>query len=102
MSQLKFNGEDGTPLIKNIYDSLEFCESFVINDEEFSCVFFSLTLEGRTKQWCHTLPAMSIYSFEQLIGELQQAFERYDFQDVLKRINELRMKPKESLEDFSF
>lgn len=46
------------------------------------------------------LLATSIHSFEQLIGKIQQEFHMYNFQDVLMRINELRMKLEESLEDF--
>ena len=100
-SQLKFDGENGISVTDHLFDFLEFCEYYEIDDEEFSCVLFSLTLEGRIKKWCHTLPATSIHSFEQLIGELQQAFHRYDFQDVLIRINDIRMKPCESIEEFS-
>lgn len=102
MSRLKFDGKDGITLNKHISDFLKFCESFEIDDEEFAYVFLSLTLEGCAKKWCHTLPAASIHSFEQLVGKLQQTFDWYDFQDVLKRINELRMKPEESLKGFSF
>ena len=102
LSQLKFDGEDETTSNKNIFDFLKFCESLEIDDEEFSCALLSLTLEGRAKQWCYTLPVVSIHSFEQLVGKLQQEFDMYDFQDVLKRINELRMKPEESLEGFAF
>ena len=47
LSQLNFDGEDGTSITKHISDFIKFCESYEINDEEFSCVIFFLTLEGR-------------------------------------------------------
>jgi len=63
-------------------------------------VLFFLTLEGRVNQWCNTLPLSSIHYFEHLIKELHLEFDSYDYQDVLKIINELRMKYNESIEVF--
>ena len=102
LSPLNFDGEDGKSITEHIFYILIFSESYKIDDEEFSSMLFSLTLEGHTKQWCHMLPAVSIHSFEKLVYKLQQALDMYNFQDLLKRINELRMKLEESLEDFSF
>ena len=62
---------------------------------------FTLTFEGHVKRWYHRLPTASIHSFGQLVKELYKSFDRYDYRDVLKIINKLRMKPKESIEDFS-
>lgn len=45
--QLKFDDEDGTSITTRIYDFIKFCESYKINDEEFACVLFFLTLKGR-------------------------------------------------------
>jgi len=61
---------------------------------------FTLTLEGQVKKWCHTLPTASIHSFEKLVKELDEAFEKYDYQDGHDRINQLRMKSGEYLEGF--
>ena len=60
LSQLKFDGEDGTSITKHIYDFFKFCEYYKINDEDFSFVTFFLALEGHVNRWCHTLPTSSI------------------------------------------
>jgi len=99
LSQLKFDGKDGTSITKHISDFLKFCESYEIDDEEFAYVVFSLTLEGHVNKWCHMFLESSIHLFE-LINKLWWVFHKHDFQDVLMRINELRMKLEESLEDF--
>ena len=101
LSQLKFDGEDGTSITKHIYDFLKFFEFYKRNDEDFSCVFFFLSLEGRANRWCHTLTPTFIHSLHQLLRELHQAFERYNYRDVCENINILRMKPNELFEDFS-
>ena len=61
---------------------------------------FILTLEIRVKQWCHRLFAASIHSFEELVREVFEPFDTYDYQDVYKRINHIRMKHDETLEEF--
>jgi len=91
LSQLNFDGEDGTSITEHISYFIKFCESYEIYDEEFSCVIFFLTLEGRVNQWCHTLPPTSIHSLHHLLGELHQAFDMYNYRDVCKRINLFRM-----------
>ena len=79
LSQLKFHGENGVPITQHLLDFNDFGECYEIENEGFICFLFFLTLEGRAKQWCCTLPEASIHSFEQLASELQQAFLRYDF-----------------------
>jgi len=101
LSQLKFDGEDGTSIIEHISIFFKFYESYEIIYEESACVLFFLTLEGHVNQWCHTLPPTSIHSLHQFVGDLHQAFDRYNYPYVCKRINLLTMKPKESIEDFS-
>jgi len=61
--------------------------------------FITLTFEGHVKRWYHTLSAALIHSFDQLVKELHKEFDMYDYQDVLKRINQLIMKPNESIKD---
>jgi len=46
LSQLKFDGKDGTSIIEHISDFLKFCEYYEIDDESIACVLFFLTLEG--------------------------------------------------------
>jgi len=70
LSQLKFDGDDGTSIAKHISDFLNFYESYKINDEEFSCVVLFLTLEGRDNRWCHTLPPSSIHSLHHFLWEI--------------------------------
>ena len=82
-------------------DFRDFGECYEIDDEGLFCLLFFVTLEGRAKKWCCTLPESSIHSFEQLASELQQAFHRYDFHNVLLKINDIRMEPQESLDEFS-
>jgi len=55
LSQLKFDGEDGTSIIEHISNFIKFCEYYKINDEYFSCVDFFLTLEVHVNRWFHTL-----------------------------------------------
>jgi len=97
LSQLKFYGEDGTSITEHISNFLKFYE---IDDENISCVLFFLTLEGRVNRLCHTLPLASIHSFDQFFEEIHQAFDRYDYRDVSNKINQLRMNPNESIDDF--
>jgi len=65
------------------------------------CILFTLTLEGRVNQCFHTLPSSSIHSHRQFIKELDQDFDWYDYRGVYKTINQLRMNPNESIDDFS-
>ena len=101
LSQLKFDGENGVSITRHLSDFCDFGECYEIYDQGLFFFLFSLSLEGRTKKWCCTLPKSSIHSFEQLASELQQAFHRYDFHNVLIKINDIRMEPQESLDEFS-
>lgn len=69
-SQLKFDGEGNTFIVKHISLFLKFCEYYEINCEYASIKLFTITLEGRVNKWCQTLPSTSIHSFEQLVMEL--------------------------------
>ena len=71
LSQLKFDGENGVSITQHLLDFYDFGECYEIENEGLICLLFFLTLEGRAKQWCHTLPKASIHSFEQLASELQ-------------------------------
>lgn len=66
LSQLKFNGEDGTSIAKHIYDFLIFFESYEIDNEYFYCVLFFLTLEDRANKWC-TLPSASFHYIQHFL-----------------------------------
>ena len=101
LSQFKFNGEGDTFLSKHTNDFLRFCKSHEINDEDNVFILFTLILEGWVNWWCHTLPYAFIHYFDQFINEIHQDFDGYDYQDVYKRINHLKMEPNESIEDFS-
>lgn len=80
---------------------IHLCHSKGIDCNDVMGRFSALTLEGHVKKGCHTLSVTSIHLFEKLVSELCQAFNRYNFQDVFKWINQLRMKSKESLQDVS-
>ena len=99
LSQLTFDGENGVSITQHFSDFFGKC--YEIDDEGLMCFLFFLTLEGRAKQWCCTLLKSSIHSFEQLASELQQAFQRYNFQSVLIKLNDIRMEPQEPLDEFS-
>ena len=64
-------------------------------------IFLTLTYKGRVKRWYHTLPIASIDSFKQVVKDLHKLFNTYDYRDVLKRINQMRMKLNELIKDFS-
>lgn len=98
--QLNFDGEGDISTTKHFFHLFKFCESDLIEDGDMACVIFFLTLEGRVNWWFHTLPSASIHSFAQFLKKIIQDFDRHDYRDVLKRINQLRMYPNESIEDF--
>lgn len=80
-----------------------FIQFFLLNGTHCNDAYaklFSLALEGYVKHWCHTLQYSSIHSFERLVKELHEAFDKYNYHDIYKRINYLSVKPKESLEYF--
>ena len=64
------------------------------------CIFFTVTFEGRIKNWCETLPAASIHSFEHLISEFLVSFGYYDFISLSIELKNLRKDKDESVEDF--
>jgi len=100
LSNIKFSGEIETTIIKNTLHFLETFYCFEVNYEDVACRLFILILEGRVKQWFYTFLNDSIHSFKQIFMEIHQAFDRYDYQSVYKKIIHLRMKSNESLEDF--
>lgn len=100
LSKLKFDGKGGTTISDDTPQFLKFYDFYEVNYEDVSCKLFNLTLKGRVKKWCHSLPCDFIHSLEQLFKELHQAFDRYDYQNVYKRISQLTMRPNESLDDF--
>lgn len=53
-----------------------------------------------TLQWCVTLPATSVHSFDQLIKELACAFYRYNHRALNKKFLKLWKAPHESVEKF--
>ena len=61
---------------------------------------FTLTLDGRAKQWCYPLPIDFILSFKQLVNTFHRVFDKYEYQDVLNEIYQLRIVPNEYLEHF--
>ncbi len=79
LTQLRLDCEDETSITTHIYDFLKFCESHEIDDEEFACAFFFLTLEGRVNQWCHTLPPTSILYSHHFLKDIYHSFDRYDY-----------------------
>ncbi len=101
LSLLNFDGEVITTINEHIYDLIHFCESQEIDSDELVCILFFLTLEVCVNRWCHTLPPASIRSLLTFLKELHQAFDVCDHQDAYERISQLRMNPRESVEDFS-
>ena len=79
LSQLKFDGENGVSITRHLSDLCEFGECYKIENEGFICFLFFLTLEGRAKKWCHTLPEASIHLFEQLTSEFNKIFTGTNF-----------------------
>lgn len=92
MSQFKFDSEGQLIALGNFFQFINFCLFNRIHCKDVQSMLFTLTLEGRVKRRCHIL--------KQLIKELHGSFDRYDYQDVCKRIDFLIMKLDESIEDF--
>ena len=88
-------------ITQHLLDFCDFGECYEIDDEGLICLIFFLTLEVHAKKWCHTLPKASIHSFEQLTNELRQYFHRYDLHKIVIKLNDMRMEPQESLDEFS-
>jgi len=84
-----------------VVEFVKFFFSIGVYFEDILARLFTLTLEGQAKKWCYSLLTASIHSFQQLVKELHKYFDRYEYQDVCKRINKLRMKLDEYLEEFS-
>lgn len=101
LSQFKFDGEGSTLITKHISYFVGLCKYHETSEEYVVGVLFTLTLKGHFNQWHHALPFSSIHSFDQFLEGFHQAFDRYDYRCVLKNINQLRMYPNESIEDFS-
>jgi len=101
LSQFKFDSEGDKSITEHASLFLKFCEYYETGYEDVSCIIFYLTLEGWVSRWCHTLPPATIHSFKHLITELPLAFDMYDYLDVLKGINQLRINYNESIEDLS-
>ena len=88
MSQFKFDSEGDTPITEKASLFLKFYEHYEIDYDDVACILFFLTLEGRFNRWV-SYPTTCFHS----------SFDRYNYQDVLKRINQLRMEPNESIDD---
>ena len=93
--------KDRTSVTEHIFYFLNSCESHEINSDELVFVLFFIILEGRSNWWFHTLPPTSIHSLLTFLKELHQAFDECDHQVVYEIISCLRMKPRESIEDFA-
>lgn len=101
LCQFKFDGKGELIVLGHFFRFIQFF--FLSNGIHCKYVqsrLFILKVECRVEKWCHTLPNASIHSFDQLVKELHEAFEKYDYQDVCDRINQIRMKYGEYLEDF--
>jgi len=101
LSQFKFDGKGRIIVLGHMCQVIHFYHSNGIHCNYVMGRLFTLTLEYHVKKWFHMLPTTSIHSFKQLIRKLCQAFDRDDSQDVHRRKNQLILKPKESLKDFS-
>lgn len=101
LSLLKFDSDDRTSVTKHIYDFLHLWKSREIDSEELVSMLLFLTLEGCANWWCHTLPSPSIHSLLTPPKELHPTFDKYNHQDVHEKFSHLRMKPRESVEDFA-
>ena len=72
-----------------------------MHSNDFMDILLTLTFKGHVNWWCHTLTAASIHSFDQLANDIHKEFDRYYYQNFPKIINQIRMKPNESVEQFS-
>ena len=103
LTKNKYNGEEVTSACEHVLQFIDHCIFHKITDKDVMCIFFTLTFEGRVKNWCETFPVASIHSFEHLISEFIVSFGDYDFISLSTELKKLRKDKDElvtSLSDF--
>jgi hypothetical protein len=60
----------------------------------------TLTFAGRVKNWCKTLLATSIHTWEQFMNDFLHAFENHDYDKLCEKKLELRKNEDGSLKGF--
>lgn len=101
MSCLKLDGQGTTTILDYIIEFIQFCFSSGVYFEEILARLSSLTLDGHAKQWCYSLPTTYSSYFKHLVNGLCHVFYKYEYQDNLNEIDQLRMESNESLEHFT-
>lgn len=98
--QFKFDTDGDTSITKHASLFPTFYKHYENYNEYMACILLCITVEVQVNRWYHTLPHTSIHSFEHLIKELDLSFGGYDYQHVVKRINQFIMNPNELIEYF--
>lgn len=83
LSQNKFDGKGEIFVFEHTHPFLYFCISNKVHYEDVACGLCPLTLGNHVKEWCKTLSAAYIHSFE-FFKEFHHAFDKYDLKFCLK------------------
>lgn len=95
--QLKYDGEGIIPLLRHKVAFSGFCDRNEDPPYNIAYGLFSYAFKRPVKQWCLTLPATSIHSFNNMMRELGSAFFHYDCKALDRKILKLRKESNESI-----
>lgn len=73
-----YDGEGRVAWLRHRATFVAFCVRHEIHEDYIACSLFAFMLRGHALQWCVTLPATYIHSFNQFIEELARAFHHYN------------------------
>jgi len=86
LSQIKYDSEGQAALLRHGVAFIGFCHRNEVPLDDISCGLFTYTLDGHADQWCHTLPATSIHSYDHMTDELICDFYHYDCKEINKKL----------------
>jgi hypothetical protein len=90
-------------LLKNIFKTLRiFLDLYEVEDDDVCIRIFSLSLQGKVKNWFRNLPAANIRNFHQF---MQVFLDRWVVMGnvflILEEYDHLKRKPGETIQQFS-
>jgi hypothetical protein len=93
----RFDGENGKITTeKNIQNLEDFLDLYEVEDDDVCIRMFSLSLQGKVKNWFRNLPAASIRNFHQF---MQVFLDRWVIMGnvflILEEYDHLKRKPRE-------
>jgi hypothetical protein len=100
---LSENKSDGENQYISHEHVLQFVENWISNDlghEGVMCRIFTLTFEGLAKEWCESLLAASIHTWDQFVSYFFYEFQDYDYDKICLELENLRRLEGESMIHF--